>query len=717
MSLPRIFVHIPSYRDRECQWTVRDLFEQASHPGRVFVGICWQTEPEEDADCFLVETRPEQVRSVHFHIREARGLGWARQHARSLWQDEEYSLQIDSHMRFVPGWDERMLALLAACDSPDPVLTGYPPGYTPPDHRHERQRPHVQCIKRFLPSGILEFTCLPVPDGVGGERPLPTAACAGGFIFGSSRILRDVPFDAEIYFNGEEPSLAVRLWTHGFDLYSPRETVIYHYYRREDGSRHWNDYKDAHALQKRTLRRLKALCEPAACPLEEVAELGVYGLGSRRSLAEYEAFSGVNFAGRTIAAYARRYPFVRSGAETTALSPDAGLAPAPGLHLFILDDEGLLFSAERGEFYRLNPSAAFAWCALEEGSVWPDIALALAEWRGISPDAARSELADLAAHWLGVGILRRNGEEIAPVAPDPAKPSPPKMDLPPRFDPAYFAFRTHTYRLLGVNVRVRYGDPELEHRVHPVLAHLETATTETEVHTLTVARILGYLYVFSGNDYMHFGRSIPELAPQVKFAVLDHAIRRYDHILHLHAGAVASQGRLVILPAASGSGKTSLTARLVAAGCEYFSDEVVLLERGTGRVRPAPVSLCVKDSGADLLGRYFPGIAELPEHDRQDGLKVRYLPPPADSLPASDRTELPALLVFPRFVEGTPVTLRPLSRTEAFGRLLDDCVAIPKPLDLADAAVLMDVMEGLQCFELSGGDLDLAAESILALLR
>ena len=62
----RIFVQIASYRDRECQWTVKDLFEKARHPDRVFVGICWQTFPDLDEDCFEVETRPEQVRTLQF---------------------------------------------------------------------------------------------------------------------------------------------------------------------------------------------------------------------------------------------------------------------------------------------------------------------------------------------------------------------------------------------------------------------------------------------------------------------------------------------------------------------------------------------------------------------------------------------------------------------------------------------------------------------------
>jgi hypothetical protein len=660
-----------------------------------------------------VEARPEQVRALHFHISEARGLGWARQHASSLWQGEEYSLQIDSHMRFVPGWDEKMLEMLAACDSPDPVLTSYPAGYTPPDRLHDHKEAYVQAIKGFMPSGMLQFTTRAVPKGIEVARPLPTAACAGGFIFGSSRILRDVPFDADIYFNGEEPSLAVRLWTHGFDLFSPHETVIYHYYKRADGSRHWDDSKEWTELHQRTMRRMRALCEPGSAPPEEVAALGVYGLGTRRSLAEYEAFSGVNFAGKTLADYALKFPGVRDDAPAL----DAGLAPTPGLHLFILDDEGVLFSEAKGEFYQINPAATFVWCQLEEGLAWPDIGAALAEWRSIAPDAAERELANLAAHWLGQGILRRAGAEPPAEPPQPEKKKG-GAKLSPRFDPAYFDFRLRHYRLLGVTFRVRYGDRELEHWAHPVLAHLQTEPVETPDHTLTAARILDYLYLFCDNDLMHFGHTAKGLAPQLKFALLDRAIRRQNHILHLHAGVVAKDGRLILLPAKSGSGKTSLTARLVAAGCEYFSDETALLEQGTGHVHPVPLSLCVKDSGTELLGKHFPGLAELPVHRRQDGLEIRYMPPPPPgSLPPDDSARPATLLVFPRYVEGAPTELRPLSAAETFRRLLEESVAIPRPLTLADAAVLVSTAENLRGFTLSGGDLDAAAETVLDLCR
>src|SRR5438105_2353745 len=93
-AFPRIFVQIASYRDAECAATVRDLFEKARQPERVFVGICHQVDPGQDQALLKPDyPRADQVRTVVHHVRDARGAGWARLEAQSLWLGEEYTLQ------------------------------------------------------------------------------------------------------------------------------------------------------------------------------------------------------------------------------------------------------------------------------------------------------------------------------------------------------------------------------------------------------------------------------------------------------------------------------------------------------------------------------------------------------------------------------------------------------------------------------------------------
>jgi len=707
--MPRIFAHIPAYRDRECQWTIRDMFAKARYPERVFAGICWQTVPEVDADCFTIAMDSAQVRAVHFHIDDARGLGWARQQAQSLWQGEEYSLQIDSHMRFIPDWDAVMLDMLAACDSPDPVLTVYPPAYIPPDRLIEREQVVVQTVKRFLPSGLLDFSGEPIPRHIAADRPFPTASCAGGFIFGSSRMLQDVPPDPDLFFNGEEPNLAVRLWTSGFDLFSPHRTVIYHYYTRNEGARPWNDSAHWNDRHKRTLQRMHALCVPQACTAEDVAALGRYGLGQRRSLAAYEAFSGVNFAGGTIADYARVYPFVRQPTSQLPASPDEALQPAPEARLFLLQEEGVLFQEDRGELYHLNTAATFAWCAREEGYDWPRIAGLQAASRGVSREVAMRDLCAVTDHWRGQGLLRRPEEQSQPV--------PGMRRAGPCLDPAYHDFRSHDCALLGQSMRVRYGDAELESLIHPVIAHLAAKSDQAPAHIFSIVRILGYVYLFCDETLLHHGDNPAALAPPLKFHMTEKAVRHCDPILQLHAGAVEIDGWLALIPGQTGDGKTTLTSRLVAAGGRYFSDEVVLIERGTVRVRPVPMSFCVKASAVPLLQRYFPALPALPEYHRDDGFKVRYLPPPRSSLPPRDHAAVPRVVVFRRYRQGAKLELRKLTSGEGFGRVMANCVAIPRPLSLTDASSLVALAQGLEFYELSGSDLEEQAEAVAALCR
>jgi len=104
-SMKSIFVAIASYRDPECPWTVRNLFQNAHHPERVFVGICWQFISPDDDEFFAMATYPQQVRCVGYDARQSLGPCWAKSEAQKLWRGEDFLLIIDSHMRFALGWD------------------------------------------------------------------------------------------------------------------------------------------------------------------------------------------------------------------------------------------------------------------------------------------------------------------------------------------------------------------------------------------------------------------------------------------------------------------------------------------------------------------------------------------------------------------------------------------------------------------------------------
>ena len=66
----------------------------------------------------------------------------------------------------------------------------------------------------------------------------------------------------------------------------------------------------------------------------------------------------------------------------------------------------------------------------------------------------------------------------------------------------------------------------------------------------------------------------------------------------VHAGVVAHQGRAILLPGRSHSGKSRLVDALVRAGCTYYSDEFAVLDaRGRVHAYPAPLTLRSTDGG------------------------------------------------------------------------------------------------------------------------
>jgi hypothetical protein len=150
----------------------------------------------------------------------------------------------------------------------------------------------------------------------------------------------------------------------------------------------------------------------------------------------------------------------------------------------------------------------------------------------------------------------------------------------------------------------------------------------------------------------------------------------------------------------------------VHAGFEFFSDEVALLEEGSFNVFPVPLAICVKDTGIDALAGRFPILRELPLHQRGDGKRVAYMPPPAGSRPASDAAQPVAALVFPRFTQGAPAALVALPKYDALKRLLDECIVVSEGLDFARVRALVEWVSRTPCHALSYGSTEEAVAAV-----
>lgn len=304
----RIFVRLAAYRDAECEATVEDALAKAEHPERVFFGICWQFQPGTDP-AVPVRTRLDQVRFVRVPASETLGVCWARHQAEQLWRGEDYSLQVDSHSRFTPGWDDLLIAELARCGSPKPLLSTSPAGYQPPDLLESSTALFVRSAIRFNDDGTIHFgthTLAAVP-----AQPVPGAFLAAGFVFSRSELLREVPYDPHLYFGQEETAYSIRVFTHGWDLFSPTRVIVYHYYNAGGGQSvrplHWSDnpaWWRLDQLARQRFQHMTGTRHSSDPPV--IVGLDRFGLGRARTLGQYEDFAGINFCSRSVLPRASR---------------------------------------------------------------------------------------------------------------------------------------------------------------------------------------------------------------------------------------------------------------------------------------------------------------------------------------------------------------------------------------------------------------------------
>ena len=302
-----IFISIASYRDTECKYTLDDIFEKAKEPHKIFVGICQQNKNEKE-QCIKKDFKyNKQIREINISYMDARGPTWARYLCSHLWDGEEYFLQIDSHSRFTPNWDEKVKYLYSLCPPGKNVLSHYPPSHS--QYENIIKDPHSNvsytCSSHFENNFhiISEAKSSPIKQ----SKPFITPYVSAGFLFAKSQLLHDVPFDPYLpyLFQGEEILLASRFWTHGWNVYNPSEPIITHYYKRENENHphFWDDHKDWNVIQSKANDRYYYMLDQYSKDKVEpqfLTHVNDYGMGKVRKLQDWFDFAGIDMKNKKV---------------------------------------------------------------------------------------------------------------------------------------------------------------------------------------------------------------------------------------------------------------------------------------------------------------------------------------------------------------------------------------------------------------------------------
>jgi hypothetical protein len=309
----KIFVQIASYRDPELYKTIDSAIKNAKNPKNLVFGVLNQMQEYDKFPLIEKYENDKRIKEIKIHHLDSKGACWARNQIQQMYNGEEYTLQIDSHMRFEKNWDSEMIKMILQLQKKGykkPLLTGYVSSFNPENDPAERvPEPWRMVFDRFIPEGAVFFLPETIPNWKQLKEPVPARFYSAHFCFTLGQFTKEVQHDPDYYFHGEEISIAARAYTHGYDLFHPHKVLIWHEYTRKGRTKQWDDDKDW--VTKNNISHLKnrKLFSMDGEKYDE-AEFGPYGFGTERTLRDYEKYSGLLFEKRAIQQYTidKHYP-------------------------------------------------------------------------------------------------------------------------------------------------------------------------------------------------------------------------------------------------------------------------------------------------------------------------------------------------------------------------------------------------------------------------
>jgi len=308
----KIFIQIASYRDPQLIPTIESCIENAKYPENLVFGICRQFSSEDGFDDLSKYEDDYRFRILNVPYENSLGVCWARNQVQQLYQNEEYTLQIDSHMRFAPNWDTEMINMILSLQNEGykkPLLTGYVSSFDPENDPEGRtEEPWRMTFDRFTPEGVVFFLPESLPDWESMTLPVPARFYSAHYCFTLGQFTKEVQHDPEFYFHGEEISITVRAYTHGYDLFHPHKTLIWHEYTRKGRTKQWDDDKEWWKKNEFCHKKNRQLLGIDGEKFD--GEIGIYGFGNERTIKDYEKYSGVLFSKRAVQKYTidKKYP-------------------------------------------------------------------------------------------------------------------------------------------------------------------------------------------------------------------------------------------------------------------------------------------------------------------------------------------------------------------------------------------------------------------------
>lgn len=316
-----IFIGFPAYNEEDVVQTVRTALGKAANPSDIHIGIGMQYPSGDFPDLSMFPN----VKTIHVIDPDPLGISPTRDLAVSLYDGQDYFLQIDAHTIFSSMWDVKLQAHhkeLSKITS-KPMISQYLPDW----HRNKETSEvfTMNMDKNFeaVHSGWTLVAKTQAPwrgaeessfrywtYGVEGiPSPYPIEAdfskanyqeqwlSSGHFNFTLGSFLEDVPYDPDLVYHDENVT-PMRAWTRGYRIFCMKNPPLWTrelMTRGRDIPNSWRSVYTKVGQNGRTMeeRLMDSLLKNKDILTGEIT--GIWGAPTKELLEEYEKASGINY--------------------------------------------------------------------------------------------------------------------------------------------------------------------------------------------------------------------------------------------------------------------------------------------------------------------------------------------------------------------------------------------------------------------------------------
>ncbi len=342
----------------------------------------------------------------------------------------------------------------------------------------------------------------------------------------------------------------------------------------------------------------------------------------------------------------------------------------------------------------LNATAKLIWQVYSE-TASPEAAVnALVETYGIPADVAAEDVNCTLSEWMQAGLL------------GVSQNAPQRQAASARGEAsviAYCSIEDTTFLLLT-------DSPEVTAEVLPQLDAIRIAACTPDVTIAVWSDADGYFVIEAGGESSIWAQGVGEARAVLFQELVRRAKPERQWLALLHAAACGMDGRCVLFPAASYSGKSTLAAALTANGFALYSDDFVGIEADTLRIPAMPFGIAVRRGSWDVLRPWIPEIDHHKVVERL-GEPVKFLPtaPACEAVPGHA-----AAMVFSEWVANSAVSVRRLSTAEAIACLHVSGFWVAQ--NRTSIGAFLTWLERMPKFALQYGDLMSAVEQVQAII-